>query len=435
MKILPFIQSLANELKCQYSLGEILTMNNHNQYFIPDGIIYREEKPFLIIEDKHFKDSEQYNDAFARKLSRIQDYLGIKWAVLLDEGRIYLRKESGYFEHCSDFLEAVQKIKTDKENIVPPLSKDFYLETIKRILVKHQDRLRRVRNLSQFISELRIEDIEIDDNGIYLSDTKETDFFMSILTPVEKENLWRYTTKNSLFLTLREHCQNMLSLNCMNDISEIDYADKYIDTETCLLRKSIDEANKVFILSCCDETKSDDLMMWRLYAQDAEGVSLCYHLYSNLIDNEYFFLANVCYGLPNSHPELDLIKDLMAWPVNGPRFKFRKWIVWKHFFKSYHFGYEEEVRMIYYEHEKSLATKTMWIEDNKSGIATPMKLFCLEYNYIPRFPLALIKILIGPKSKEAPVNLVQFNKMYNEAKIFCPGIRQDFSLSKIDIYR
>ena len=64
-----------------------------------------------------------------------------------------------------------------------------------------------------------------------------------------------------------------------------------------------------------------------------------------------------------------------------------------------------------------------------------MKLFCIEETYKPKYPLSLIKVLIGPKSKEAPINLVQFSKMYNEAKIFCPGICPEFKMSQIDIYR
>ena len=434
MSILSFVQSLANELKCQYSLGEVLRLQNRNQYFIPDGIIYYGEMPFVIVEEKNPNNKKQYEKT-SHNLARIQDYMGIQWSILLVDDAIYLRPLYGDFENYGDIIETARIISSDKADTVPPLSKEEYLEVIKQQISKYMDRIYRKESISLFLEGLQANDFEIEKDGIYFSDTKETEFFMSLLCPVENIELWRYTTKNSLFLMLRDHNQNMLSLNCMNDISEIDYVDKYIDTETCVLRKSIDEANKVFILSCCDETKSDDLMMWRLYAQDAEGVSLCYHLYSNKIDNDYFYLAYVCYGQKDSHPELDLIKSIMEWPVRGLHFRFRKWIVWKHFFKPYDFNYENEIRLIYYEHKDSLAKKTIWIEDSKSGIASPMKLFCLEEKYKPKYPLSLIKILIGPKSREAPINLVQFGKMYNEAKIFCPGICPEFKMSQIDIYR
>ena len=76
----------------------------------------------------------------------------------------------------------------------------------------------------------------------------------------------------------------------MNDISEIDYADKYINIDTIILDETVKESNNIFILSCCDESMSDDLMMWRLYTQNAEGVNLKYHIYKRLIDYDYFYL-------------------------------------------------------------------------------------------------------------------------------------------------
>ena len=433
MNLLPFIQNLANELCCSYSLGELLSLHNRNNYFIPDGIIYFDERPFIIIEDKNSKNSKRYKKV-DYEIARIQDYLGIKWSILLDDDIFYLRPLLGDFKKHRNVLEIAQIISSENTFHVNPLAKDKYFEVLKQRISEHLN-LSQKKRITDFVDGLDVNDIEIANDGICLTTAKETEFFMSLLKPVEKKELWRYTTKNSLFLMLRDHNQNMLSLNCMNDISEIDYADKYIDTETCVLRKSIDEANKVFILSCCDETKSDDLMMWRLYAQDAEGVSLCYHLYSNKIDNDYFYLAHVCYGQKDSHPELDLIKNIMDCPIHGLHFRFRKWIVWKHFFKPYDFNYEDEIRLIYFEHKDSLAKKSIWIEDSKSGIASPMKLFCIEETYKPKYPLSLIKVLIGPKSKEAPINLVQFSKMYNEAKIFCPGICPEFKMSQIDIYR
>ena len=64
-----------------------------------------------------------------------------------------------------------------------------------------------------------------------------------------------------------------------------------------------------------------------------------------------------------------------------------------------------------------------------------MKLFSLDrtnktYIY---FPLSLTKVLIGPKSKEADVNRIQFSKMASEAGIF--DSKPEISVSKINIYR
>ena len=169
--------------------------------------------------------------------------------------------------------------------------------------------------------------------------------------------------------------------------------------------------------------------MWRLYAEDGEGVSLCYHLDKD-IDNNYFYLANICYGNHDSHPELDYLKGMMKLRY----FRFHKWNVWKHFFKPYDFIYEKEIRLIYFEQDTTIANNTIWIVDNKSGIASPMKLFSLEKKtgITNSFPLSLTKVLIGPKSKEAEINCVQFYKMFSEAKIADSPV---VSISKIDIYR
>ena len=429
MNILAFIQTLSNELKCRYSYDEMLTIDN-GRYYSTSGIIYHEETPFIIIKDRS-GNTEKQNEKAKKELSLIQDYLEIKWSLIKVGGTIHLRHQKNEFEIYDDIKSIVQIIKKISEDISSSVSKKQILTMLKETILDHIDGLTRNNSVSLFLNNLQLGDIEIINDKIYLVEKKETDFFTSLLTPVESKSLWRYTSKNSLFFLLKEHTQNMLSLTCMNDISEIDYAEKYIGTRSCVLKQNIEEANQIFILSCCDETMSDDLMMWRLYAQDAEGVSLKYHVYKNVIDNDYFYLAKVSYGEKDAHPELDLIKGLMSLPS----FRFHKWMIWKHFFKPYHFNYEKEIRLIYYEHDESRAKQSVWVTDNKSGIVAPMKLFCLEYNFKPRYPLALTAVLIGPKSNEAPLNLVQFEKMYREANIFCPGVKPEFKLSEIDIYR
>ncbi len=438
--ILAFIQILANKLECQYTLSKEQSKQNRVENFIPYGTIYKkiEGKPFVIIEMMNENNEQQNKKDNKEELFKLQNFLGILWSVIFDDNTIYLRPLYGDEENIEDVFKIAEKI--EKGNIShsdsTTLLNDEDLGKIKEIISDNLDGISKKDSLIRFANSLKKDDIVIEEGGIYLTDAKETEFFNYLLMPVEKKELWRYTTKNSLFLTLKDHYQNMLSLNCMNDISEIDYADKYIDRKTCFLSNAINEANKVYILSCCDDTKSDDLMMWRLYAEDGEGVSLCYNL-DTIIDNKYFYLAYICYGKHNSHPELDYLKGIMELSL-PPHFRFRKWNVWKHFFKPYEFNYEKEIRLIYFEHNNtSVADKTIWIVDNKSGIASPMKLFSLEKKTGKNnsFPLSLTKILIGPKSKEAEVNRVQFNKMFSEANITDSKTIPEISISKINIYR
>ena len=431
--VLSIIRILAKKLKCQYSFEK--NLNSQNKKMLIDGIIYQEGKPFIIIEEKRFINKKK-DEREVDYLGNIQDRKGILWCIIYYGDILLLRHFNDKFIPYTDVIKIAQAINAYKEDTISHFSKESYLEEIKKQILQNHSDLSQKDCILKFVDNLCDNDIVLEDDGIYFTDIKETDFFMSLLIPVKKDLIWRYTTKNSLFLLLRDHNQNMLSLNCMNDISEIDYADKYIDPEACNLMKSIDEANKVFIMSCCDETKSDDLMMWRLYAQDGEGVSLCYHIDTSKIDNKYFYIANVCYGRQKKkHPELDLIMTMLNSLFHGRHFKFHNWLVWKHFFKPYEFNYENEIRLIYLEQDISLAKNTIWIEDSKSGIASPMKLFCLEKGYTPQFPLSLIKVIIGPKSKESGVNLIQFRKMYDEAKISNMNIEPDFQQSEIDLYR
>ena len=174
MNILSFIQSLANELKCQYSLGEVLSSQNRNQYFIPDGIIYYGEKPFVIVEEKSPKNKKQNNKSF-HDLARIQDYLGIQWSILLIDDAIYSRPLYGDFKNYGNIIETAQIISSDNADTVLPFSKNEYLEVIKQQISKNRDRISRKEPISLFMEGLQANDIEIEKDGIYFSYLLETE--------------------------------------------------------------------------------------------------------------------------------------------------------------------------------------------------------------------------------------------------------------------
>lgn len=436
-----FAQKLANKLHIgSYSLGETLSFHSRNAFYTPDIIIYKGEKPYVIIELKdkssHY---ERILNKFFIEINRAQDYFKIEWNILtINENEFYLRRLDGKNELYSNLDEIVDIIKRSVNDNVPFSIGEDHIKNIKSILNSAitQLPLQQQEKIHHFLINLKLTDFIIENEHICFIPQKENDFFQSLLVPIVEGNICRYTSSSSLFTLLKSCNQNMLSLNCMNDISEIDYADKYINLDTIILDNNVKESNDVFILSCCDELMSDDLMMWRLYAQNAEGVNLKYHIYEKLIDYDYFYLAKVSYGEnPDSHSTLDFLQKLFEWNYKEMHFKFNKWMIWKHFFKSYHFRYENEVRLIYHEHNKSRATDTIWVEDKNSGIYSPMKLFDLRKSMGSKFPLGLIGIKLGPRNKEAIINRIQIETMYNKAKIYCPGIRPDINISDINIYR
>lgn len=99
---------------------------------------------------------------------------------------------------------------------------------------------------------------------------------------------------------------------------------------------TIKDNNNSYILSCCASNKIDDLTMWRLYGQNAMGTCLVYDVKEEFIDNDSFFFASVSYGQSEKkHEELDFIWKILRWKKNGWKFKFNRWHIWKHFFKSY----------------------------------------------------------------------------------------------------
>lgn len=437
--LLAFAQSFANKLNIgDYSLDKTLTFHYRDTYYTPDIIIYRDGKPFVIVD---FKKATYQKESFLKKsfieINRAQDYFKIEWSLLIvNEKDYYLRHFNERQERFSNIDFVVSTIKNSIVNNNQPSIEEYHIEEIKSILNSTINKLSRKEAVRHFLNNLTTADFTIDNGCIYFIPQKEDAFFKALLVPVNDGNICRYTSSNSLFTLLNSCNQNMLSLNCMNDISEIDYADKYVSTETIVLDDIVKESNNIFILSCCDESMSDDLMMWRLYAQNAEGVNLMYRIYPRHIDFEYFYLAKVSYGESiDSHSELDIIQELLEWNKDGVHFRFKKWMIWKHFFKSYHFKYENEVRLIYHEHNESRATKTIWIKDDNSGIHSPMKLFDLKKSKGSRFPLGLIGIKLGPRHKEAIINRIQIKAMYDNAKIYCPGIKEDINISDIDIYR
>ena len=64
-----------------------------------------------------------------------------------------------------------------------------------------------------------------------------------------------------------------------------------------------------------------------------------------------------------------------------------------------------------------------------------MKLFDIRKSAESKFPLGLIGIKLGPRNKEAIINRIQIETMYDKAKIYCPGLKEEISISNIDIYR
>ena len=266
----------------------------------------------------------------------------------------------------------------------------------------------------------------------------EDELFKILLIPNNDElnikSVCRYTSLNSLFLTIKNGTQVMCSITCMNDKGETSYADKYVGFGAFAnTSKSIEENNDCFILSCCNIGMKDNLTMWRLYGDDGKGVCLEYDVDLAKVDNKFFFFAPVSYGeAMNIHPTLDFIRDIRHWNENGWSFNLKRWYIWKHFFKSHLFKEENEVRLLYLWTPEE-TDNTEWILDSTNSIVSRRCKFPIPND---RLPLTLKNAIIGPKCPEQNSNVDQLNYMNGLKKVMPFNIiKNAIQSSSIEDYR
>ena len=196
---------------------------------------------------------------------------------------------------------------------------------------------------------------------------------------------------------------------------------------------SIKENNDCFILSCCNKDMVDNLTMWRLYGNDGKGVCLEYDVDITKIDGKEFFFAPVSYGKAiNDHPALDYIQKIRHWKKNGWCFELKRWYIWKHFFKSYLFKEENEVRLLYIWTEDS-KDRVEWIMDSTNNIVSRICKFSMSDG---RLPVSLTNAIIGPKCPEQGSNVDQFRYMNSQTKTMIDSwSKPAVKTSKIEDYR
>ena len=274
--------------------------------------------------------------------------------------------------------------------------------------------------------------------AMWLRQEAEDRLFKILLHHQDKEmelkQVCRYTSLNSLFLTMRDGNQVMCSITCMNDKGETSYSDKYVGYGAFSnSANAIKENNDCFILSCCNLAMEDNLTMWRLYGNDGKGVCLVYDVDADKIDDKEFFLAPVSYGQRmDVHPALDLIRGIRHWRQSGWSFELKRWYIWKHFFKSHLFKEEQEVRLLFIWTEES-KDKTEWIMDSTNNIVSRICKFPVKDR---RLPLILSKAIIGPKCSEQGSNVDQFNYMNLRQKTMdASPFKTAVKASKIEDYR
>ena len=424
-------KALGNEYQVEMDTAVSSPYFNIKNVF--DLVIFRNDIPFVGIEYKSVLSSIQIELRPTFFYRRFQES-NLKYGICTSgkENHFYLWKRGEFGFQESDFASIINAIKQDL-----PLGErlninDFAVEILGLLPDSIVD-VELYKNLDKLFTE---ENIIFDDTKGYISFEQKVEdaFFKTLLPQMNVSKVCRYTSLNNLFLLLKEKHHCLCSLTCMNDIGETSYADNWIgDGAYAETYKIVDENNNSYILSCCDSDKIDDLTMWRLYGQNAMGTCLVYNVNEELIDNNSFFFAPVSYGQSETeHWQLDFIGNILSWSKNGWRFKFNRWYIWKHFFKSYLFKDEQEIRLLYIR-SKDSNIERRWIMDSTNSIASSLCLFDIENS---KFPLSLSSAIIGPKCSQQASNIAQFNYMNFQQKVFrCDRWNEAITASRINDYR
>lgn len=405
-----------------YDVEIFKKINDGNNSMPFDIVVYYEHEPVLVvlIEEKSFTSPDNVKK-FVLEEFRSTDVPFNLYYGTDDNYTIIYHKHRKLKENVT-FQEVIDII-TDRTNgdCKCPDIKDvikYFLQSFNQAVdiskIEDYTKFKLKNEVKSIITKENIS-FNNEENTINLITSIEDKFFKLLLPHKKVEAVCRYTSVNNLFRTLNKKTHCMLSIPCMNDKGELVYADEMIGKKQCIPPKSkVKEDNDCFILSCCDEEKQDDLTLWRLYGDNAKGACLVYEVDENAIDNKHFFLSPITYFGDENSCGLNFMYFFEKNHFKGWKFVFKRWHIWKHFFKSYIFKDEQEIRLIYIPDEKDKDFE--WIRDNSNGIISRIKTFGINDSRI-KFPLTLKKVIIGPKCNELESVVSQLNFMND-----CQGV-------------
>lgn len=374
-------------------------------------------KPAAIFDVRRYPRAWTIRRQLDISLGRSFGVLGLRYSILTDGDEFWmwsLESPGGYQK--VDFDTVLNTI----EKGLPVLGEAPSVEQISQAIIEAavNANLKQGNAIKSFLDRTRTKSLFKTDDKIgkieFSTPSAEDAFFSHLLNGKIPTKLCRFTTRHNLFLLFKDGKQNMCSIVCMNDRSEETYADKKIRWNGNWGSIHL-ENNNCFILSLMPQNKSDDLTMWRLYGDDAKGVCLNYEIQEKRRGRRLkgdFYISSVSYGeSEKTHRELDFLRGVMQINLNHWQFQLKRWHIWKHFFKSFRFRDENEVRLLYLSDGKGSEEK-QWIENSASGIVSKMLLFPMMPTNT--FPLALTNVIVGPKAPEPRKIAEQFNFMVSQ---------------------
>lgn len=407
-----------------------------------DLLISKNGYPFVIIEIKNNLKNTVQSQIAQEYIRSALAITNAEIGIITDNQQFYYCEKDTNFSKCS-FNKIIARITSYKLNNISSHEKEkiinIFNESAHRYLPDNQDILR-------LVNEIQSNYIKFDNSSRTFSfiDNKDRSFenqlFSSLLGKFNIKKVCRYTSFHSTFNMIQNLSFPMSGLAGMNDKSEVDYVERYLDTNINSLpitKRKKDyfiNSNNKYITSCSKYDKQDNLTFWRLYGDEAKGTCLIFDVDPTKLNNN-ILLNKVSYAdKKGQHNELNFLKYIQERTVEETSypFKFNKLNYWKHFFKPYDYQDEEEIRLIVINDE-NYKIKTEWVLTHSHSIINPMIFLDIKDN---NFPLILQKIILGPKCPEKELNCIQLKEMIRKIGNSITHLEKlNVECSKIENYR
>ena len=371
------------------------------------------------------------------------------WGIVTDGNRYYIQSivddKFEEKESAEAVFQVILGIEKGKEENTSKSKDASEIESLKYQFLDicdcYIDKIPTIEQVKNVLAGISSTICEVTPTKYIFKRSFENRFFQALLGTYTEEGIVRYIPFASAYRSLNEQTIGMVSLIGMNDISECYYADQYIsrkkgeESSASILPAERKLLNNTYILSCNDQSKEDDLTMWRLYGDNCKGVCIKMCIEKDILaKNDTFILAPVSYGRRDEHPELDLANDILSINIGGKNLIFETWCYWKHFFKDYRYSVEKEVRLLYTGRGEG---KRSWILVRDNEIPCTISIFPVKSlpNHSNDFPLTLSGVIIGSKCIDIETKKSQFEELVSERNTGYNNGFAEVKESIIDNYR
>ncbi len=417
-----------------------------NQLSFFDLVIFKKNEPIAIIEIKN-KLLEDDKDNYLVFCENTINLTNASFCIITDNNLFYFYQRNKNEVIKYTFDEIISQINNIKFSSVNPKQIETVLKIIKETANKYLNENEVFINYIQYNLSTNIIGFDEYKNCFYFIESEnnnfnsfENIFFTYLLGEFKAKTIYRYTTLNTLFESIKNLSFRMSGIVGMNDKSETNFVDHYIQKKESKIisekplnlkhHNTISSLNKRYISSC--STRKDDLTLWRLYGDDAKGVCLGFKINTEK-NNSSFLINKVKYANSKGElKELDFIAEIIrnVKSETNYNFEFRKLKIWRHFFKPYEYEIEKEIRILAIDNEFLEKINEDWVLTNSNSIINPVIDFRLNDL---KSPFQLNEIIIGPKCPEKTTNLVQIREMIMRKNIEIKANKLNSNLSGIKV--